>query len=111
MELLLACRVRHNIIQGARHDYSSQDFRDQPALAAAALLANGAVTSVNPAHAAGTVKCSGANSCKGTSACKTAQNPGGPGANYCKGPGPVDDEQQRRLQGGWWPGSELIGFG
>ena len=57
------------------------------AIAAAALLATGAVTSVSPAHADGTVKCGGANSCKGTSACKTAQNPGGPGANSCKGQG------------------------
>jgi hypothetical protein len=57
------------------------------AIAAAALLATGAVTSVNPAHADGTVKCGGANSCKGTSACKTASNPGGPGANSCKGQG------------------------
>ncbi len=72
------------------------------ALAAAALLATGAVTSVNPAHAAGTVKCGGANSCKGTSACKTAQNPGGPGANSCKGQGlsMMDSEDACKAAGG-----------
>ncbi len=56
------------------------------AAAAAALLMAGTVSST-PASADGSVKCAGINSCKGTSACKTADNPGGPGQNSCKGLG------------------------
>jgi hypothetical protein len=71
------------------------------AAAAATLFLSGAVAGPTAFADEAKVKCAGINSCKGTSACKTADNPGGPGQNSCKGQGMVETTQAEcEAQGG-----------
>jgi hypothetical protein len=71
------------------------------AIAAIALVVNGAALTPASAEAAKSVHCMGINACKGESACKTAEN-ACKGQNACKGHGwlPVKSKAACEKKGG-----------